>query len=69
MKEKEDLKRCSNCKIQKLVINFNKDSMQKDRLYNQCKVCRKQHYTENQVKLKKCFFRKSKSIAKQTKIL
>ena len=43
----EVLKRCSKCKIEKLVINLHKDNKQTDGLYNQYKVCRKQKYTEN----------------------
>ena len=48
----EDLKSCSKCKIETLMITFHKGNKQKDGLYKQCKVCRKQIYTQNSVKTK-----------------
>ena len=51
----EDLKRCSKCKTEKLVIKFHKDNKQKDGLYYQCKAFRKQNYNENLVKFEKYF--------------
>ena len=51
----QDLKRCSNCKIEKILINFHKDIKQKDGLYNQCTVCRKEYYNENLFRIKKYF--------------
>ena len=49
----EDLQRCCNCKIEKLMRKFHKDNKQKDGIYNQYKVCRKQYYYENLVKIEK----------------
>ena len=38
----EDLKICSKGKIENFLTNFHKVIKQKDGLYNQCKVCRKE---------------------------
>ena len=57
----EDLKRCSKCKVEKLMINFQKDNKQKHGFYHQCKVCRKPNYIENLVKIKKILLRQSRT--------
>ena len=51
----EVLKRCSKCKIEKLVITFHKDNKQKDGLFKQFKVYKKQNYNGNLVKFKKYY--------------
>ena len=51
----EDLKRCSNCKIEQLVINFHKNKLPKDGVRSECTNCRKKSYDESQEKTKKCY--------------
>ena len=46
-----DMKECSKCKTISSKCNFNKDVPTKDGLYNQCKVCRKDYYMNNSIKL------------------
>ena len=43
----EDLKRCSKCKIEKLMIKFPENNKQTDGLYDQCNVCGKENHNEN----------------------
>ena len=45
------VKKCSRCKNILLKSNFHKDNKRKDGLYNQCKVCRKEYYMKNSIKL------------------
>ena len=47
----EDLKKCSKCKTFSSKSNFNKDVSTEDGLYNRCKVCRKEYYMNNSIKL------------------
>ena len=49
------VKDCSKCGIISLKKNCHKWTLFKDGLYNQCKVCRKEYYHENFVKIKKKF--------------
>ena len=49
----EDLRKCSKCKIEKLMTNFHKDMKQKDGLYKQSKVCRSEYCNESLLKSKK----------------
>ena len=48
----ETFKKCTKCKIEKSIINFQNDKKQKDGLYKECKVCSKQNYKENLVRNK-----------------
>ena len=50
-----DLKGCSKCKIEKLMINFHKNNKGKDDLYSRCKSCRKQKYNEKLEKIIKYY--------------
>ena len=45
------VKKCSNCRIISLKSNFNKYNTKNDGLYNQCKICRKDYYMKNSIKL------------------
>ena len=45
------VKKCSKCGIISLKSNFNKDNTKNDGLYNQCKICRKDYYMKNSIKL------------------
>ena len=45
------VKKCSKCRIISLKSNFHKDNTRNDGLYNQCKVCRKDYYMKNSIKL------------------
>ena len=49
----EDIKRCSKCGILSLKKNFHKNAKTSDGFYPQCKLCRKNYYNENLVKIKK----------------
>ena len=49
----EDLKKCSKCKIEKLIMNFHKDMKQKDGLYKQSEVCRREYCNESLLKINK----------------
>ena len=64
----DDIKGCSNCKIEKLVINFHKDNKQRDGLNNKCKVCRKQKYTEILVKKKNYYLDNRDQLLKKQKL-
>ena len=45
------VKKCSGCKNILLKSNFHKDNTRNDGLYNQCKVCKKEYYMKNSIKL------------------
>ena len=49
----EDIKRCSKCEIIQVIEKFNKDKNRKDGLNSICRLCRKEYYNENLVKIKK----------------
>jgi len=45
-----DIKKCNKCKVERLLIDFNKDYAKKDGLNSICKVCRKEKYQTNREK-------------------
>ena len=45
------VKNCSKCGNTLLKSNFHKNNKRKDGLYNQYKICRKEYYIENSIKL------------------
>ena len=47
----DDMKKCSKCKTISSKCNFKKDVTTKDGLYNQCKVCRRESYMNDSIKL------------------
>ena len=47
------VKKCLNCGFISLKSNFHIDKYMSDGLYNICKVCRKEYYNTNLVKIKK----------------
>ena len=47
------MKKCSKCKIQKPLTEFNKDKTKKDGLDNKCKTCKAQYYVQNKEKIAK----------------
>ena len=49
----ETFKKCYRCEIIQVIENFNKDKNRKDGLNSICRLCRKKHYNENLVKIKK----------------
>ena len=49
------VKKCSKCGIVKLKSNFHKNKKSSDGLNPNCKVCRKNYYNENLVKIKKYY--------------
>ena len=49
------IKKCSRCKNILLKSNFHKDHTRNDGLYNQCKVCRKDYYLDNQDRIKQYY--------------
>ena len=49
------IKKCSKCKNILLKSNFHKDNTRNDGLYNQCKVCRKDYYLDNQDRIKQYY--------------
>ena len=51
------IKQCKKCGIIRLKINFSENRNVTDGLYKQCKLCRKQTYAENLVKIKNIIFR------------
>ena len=59
----EDLKRCSNCKIEKLLIVFHEDKNKNDEINFSCTRCRKFYFSLNQIRLKFC----QKNYSEQTK--
>ena len=49
------IKKCNRCKNFLLKSNFHKDNTRNDGLYNQCKVCRKDYYLDNQDRIKQYY--------------
>ena len=49
----ETFKKGYRCEIIQVIENFNKDKNRKDGLNSICRLCRKKHYYENLVKMKK----------------
>ena len=49
------VKKCSKCGIISLKSNFHKDKTRNDGLYNQCKVCRKEYYLDEQDRIKQYY--------------
>ena len=49
------VKKCSKCGIISLKSNFHKDNTRNDSLYNQCKLCRKDYYLDNQDRIKQYY--------------
>ena len=47
----DDVKKCSKCKIEKLLINFHKNKLTKDGQNSICKNCMKGYYLRNSIKL------------------
>ena len=60
-----DFKRCSKCGNEKFLINFHKPKKFKHGLNSIFKLCRKSHYTENLVKIKKFYLEKRDKIVAQ----
>ena len=49
------MKRCSICKVEKELNEFNKDKSRKDGLMYKCKLCEKQYYLLNREKIKQYY--------------
>ena len=49
------IKECHRCKNILSKSNFHKDNTKNDGLYNQCKVCRKDYYLDNQDRIKQYY--------------
>ena len=54
----DDIRSCSKCKIEKLLINFRKKKLTKDGVNSICEGCMKDFYLDNSIK----FFRNRKII-------
>jgi hypothetical protein len=66
-----NIKRCNQCKLDKLITDFSKDNSKKDKLQNKCKVCIKEivkkHTKENKYKFQKLWNDKKRSEGYYTK--
>ena len=47
----DDVKKCSKCKSEKLLMKFHKNKLTKDGQNSICKNCMKEYYLNNAIKL------------------
>ena len=51
----DDVKKCSECKMDCLKSNFHKNTKTSDGFHPQCRFCRKKYYQENLSEIKKYY--------------